>query len=109
MVAPMCHTQLFYDKYITHYHRCPIPDTTEARCRAHRAARVRATASSKYSISISMPTKFNPSCAAATAVEPNPIKGSATVPMRPHPCSRRHISGSFVGNVAGCGRSVFRF
>src|SRR5687768_5719110 len=89
-------------------------------CRPHRfnridyaapsiVARVRSIASSRYRGSISIPTKLMPSCAHATAVDPRPRKGSATTRSRSRPCSRKHISGSLGGKVAGCGRSFSRF
>src|SRR5258705_6895970 len=52
--------------------------------------------------------QLRPRWAQATAVDPRPRNGSATVRMRSTPCSRRHISGSRGGNVAGCGRSLSR-
>src|SRR5687768_9308349 len=72
-------------------------------------ARVRETASFRYPVSISIPTKLTPNWAHATAVDPSPRNGSATVRSRSRPWRRRHISGSFGGKVAGCGRSFSRF
>ena len=65
-----------------------------------------AIAESRYSLSISNPINEIPRRNAATAVEPMPTNGSMTSFVFALPCNMIHLSGSFTGKVAGCGRCL---
>ena len=74
-----------------------------------RFAFARSTASSRYALSISAPTKSD--CQAARTRRPccrDRTNGSIASSTRARPWRRRHCSGNFDGKVAGCGRSRSR-
>jgi hypothetical protein len=52
-------------------------------------------------LSISNPMNETPRLYEAIAVEPIPKKGSITTKLSLKPCNFMHISGNFIGNVAG--------
>src|SRR5436309_5377473 len=62
-------------------------------------------ASERYDLSMSKPTNDTERRYAAKADEPRPRKGSIASLVLDIPWSLMHISGSWTGNVEGCGLS----